>query len=409
MDTPKDVTAQGETEAKAKAALLEKITALTTAATTATKPVTVGELLADFLADMPASDLSVSTQQNYEGNARRSIKGHEIATRTIQSLTTGAVQKHLQGIADDRGWREAKMCKSVLSNVFKLAIEREIINKNVTLYCSPLKRHPKPVEDDTADNQGNAEGKPKKRRKTKLIHDVKRALTDAELKALLAKVKTDPRALELNVVPLVYVMAGTGCRIGEACALYWDEVDLEAGTAHIRATAIYIKGVGVVRQEHTKTDAGMRDVKLPSWLVDYLTEHKTTLVPGTIGPGSAPNTPRQLGTWGEFSEYVCCSTEGTLRDPSTGGKRLRDVLVPLGYDWMTGHNFRKTMATLLDESGATPREVSAQLGHSKTSMTQDVYMDKRRDAVTVGSLLDGVVSPSTSSPIILSAVVKQPA
>ena len=39
--------------------------------------------------------------------------------------------------------------------------------------------------------------------------------------------------------------------------------------------------------------------------------------------------------------------------------------------------YRKTVATILDESGASARMIADQLGHSRVSMTQDVYMGRR--------------------------------
>jgi integrase len=44
---------------------------------------------------------------------------------------------------------------------------------------------------------------------------------------------------------------------------------------------------------------------------------------------------------------------------------------------VTSHNFRKTVATVLDEAGHSGRQVAAQVGHSKVSMTQDVYMGRK--------------------------------
>jgi integrase len=41
------------------------------------------------------------------------------------------------------------------------------------------------------------------------------------------------------------------------------------------------------------------------------------------------------------------------------------------------HTYRKTVATLLDQSGATARMIADQLGHSRVSMTQDVYLGRR--------------------------------
>ncbi|MFL6133885.1 MAG: tyrosine-type recombinase/integrase [Nocardioidaceae bacterium] len=41
---------------------------------------------------------------------------------------------------------------------------------------------------------------------------------------------------------------------------------------------------------------------------------------------------------------------------------------------MKTHTYRKTVATLLDQSGASARMIADQLGHSRVSMTQDVYL-----------------------------------
>ena len=44
--------------------------------------------------------------------------------------------------------------------------------------------------------------------------------------------------------------------------------------------------------------------------------------------------------------------------------------------WVTSHNFRKTTATILDQAGQSARQVADQLGHSRPSMTQDVYLGR---------------------------------
>ena len=50
----------------------------------------------------------------------------------------------------------------------------------------------------------------------------------------------------------------TGLRIGEACGLAWDAVDLEAGTVDVRAAVVRVKGQGLVLKP-TKTDTGSQD------------------------------------------------------------------------------------------------------------------------------------------------------
>ena len=47
------------------------------------------------------------------------------------------------------------------------------------------------------------------------------------------------------------------------------------------------------------------------------------------------------------------------------------------FDWVKTHTYRKTVATLLDQSGASARMIADQLGHSRVSMTQDVYLGRR--------------------------------
>ena len=44
---------------------------------------------------------------------------------------------------------------------------------------------------------------------------------------------------------------------------------------------------------------------------------------------------------------------------------------------MKTHTYRKTVATLLDGSGASARMIADQLGHSGVSMTQYVYLGHR--------------------------------
>ncbi|HWR52873.1 MAG TPA: hypothetical protein VN428_17315, partial [Bryobacteraceae bacterium] len=52
-----------------------------------------------------------------------------------------------------------------------------------------------------------------------------------------------------------------------------------------------------------------------------------------------------------------------------------------GFGW---HSFRRQNLTLIQEAGATPFEAAAQLGHTRTSMTQEytvIGIDRREDAV----------------------------
>ena len=67
---------------------------------------------------------------------------------------------------------------------------------------------------------------------------------------------------------------------------------------------------------------------------------------------------------------------GGLRDPSNSNADLREAFDAAGYTWVTSHVYRKTIATLMDIAGLSPRAAADQLGHSKVSMTQDDYFGR---------------------------------
>jgi len=52
---------------------------------------------------------------------------------------------------------------------------------------------------------------------------------------------------------------------------------------------------------------------------------------------------------------------------------LRRVFDRAGFDWVSSHTLRKTVATRLDDAGLTARQIADHLGHARPSLTQDVY------------------------------------
>jgi integrase len=67
---------------------------------------------------------------------------------------------------------------------------------------------------------------------------------------------------------------------------------------------------------------------------------------------------------------------GRLRDPHNTSSHLRQALDRAGFDWVSSHVFRKTVATRLDEAGLSARQIADHLGHNRPSLTQDVYMGR---------------------------------
>ena len=81
-----------------------------------------------------------------------------------------------------------------------------------------------------------------------------------------------------------------------------------------------------------------------------------------------------------------------FRDPNNFGRLWRTVRDELGVSEVTTHNFRKTVATLVDDAGLSARIGADHLGHAKVSMTQDHYMSRGRVHTAVAELLDRTIT-----------------
>jgi integrase len=82
----------------------------------------------------------------------------------------------------------------------------------------------------------------------------------------------------------------------------------------------------------------------------------------------------------------------TWRDPNNFGREWRRVRDELGVPDVITHSFRKSVATLIDDRGLSARVGADHLGHSKVSMTQDVYMACGKVHTQVADVLDDAIN-----------------
>jgi integrase len=223
----------------------------------------------------------------------------------------------------------ARSCRSVISGVLGLAVRHGAIPSN-------------PVREIE-----RIESRPKKE---------PRAMSPAERIELLRQLRDDEKAVRRDLPDLVFFMLATGCRIGEALAVVWSEVDFDAGTVHITSTLIRVKGEGLVRKG-TKSRAGERTLALPDTAVAVLR--------------------RRFISGARLDQPLFPDVLGGFRDPANVRRELREARGQETLAWITSHTFRKTAATILDEAALSARLVADQLGHSRTSMTQDYYLGRR--------------------------------
>lgn len=260
----------------------------------------------------------------------------------VRELSVGTLDRYLRTVARRNGPSVAKMTRSVLSGMCGLAARHDALDRNPIRDVGIISRQPKAVP---------------------------RSLTIPEVRELRAKLACDEQAIERDLPDFVAFMLATGLRIGEAAAVTWNDLDLDAGTVDVDATVVRLRGQGLVLRSTTKSRAGLRTLVLPSWCVEML----------HLRPD-------------KYSSAVTVfpARMGSLRDPSNTASDLRRALDRAGFDWVTSHMFRKTVATLMDEGGLSSRAAADQLGHANPSMTQDVYMGRKVASTGAAAILEAL-------------------
>jgi integrase len=307
-----------------------------------TKVAVVAEAWFRRFSDQSASP---STLQAYRDRLDRQIIP-SLGNLQVRELTVGLVDRHLQAVRASHGPGTAKMVRSVLSGILGHAARHDAIAHN-------------PVRDAGKISVDPA-GKP-------------RALTIDEAQTLRTALRADDRAVQRDLVDLVDLLLCTGLRIGEAVAMVWDGLDLDAGTVEVRGTVVRVKGEGLIIKPAPKTKAGFRVLQLPQWAVAAL-ERRSQRTDIKAGP----------------TDPVFCAQLGGLRDPSNTHAALRDAFDRAGFDWVTSHTFRKTVATRMDQAGLSARAAADQLGHAQPSMTQDVYFGRKARVTGAATLLEAL-------------------
>jgi len=177
------------------------------------------------------------------------------------------------------------------------------------------------------------------------------ALTGTEQKKLEQAALHDKHGI--SVLLALY----TGMRIGEICALKWEDINLETGILHVRRTVQRIacrdgNSKTKIVFDTPKSEKSNRLIPLPSQLQAILSE---------------------LYTRSE-NEYVV-SCRGGFAEPRTVRYRYYRILKKAGIKPVHFHTLRHTFATRCMELRFDVTTLSRLLGHSSVKMTLDIYTD----------------------------------
>jgi integrase len=186
------------------------------------------------------------------------------------------------------------------------------------------------------------------------------------------------------------LLAATGMRRGEALALRWRDVDLDAGRLAVRRSVgvVKTKGAGERLVEGSTKTGRSRVVDLDA---------------GTVAALRAYRAARGLLALDLVRDpaLVLSNLDGTHRHPERFSRRFSGQVAQarkaLGEERLPGirlHDLRHTHATLLLADGVPVKVVSERLGHASATITLTVYQHVhpgmgRQAADRFAALLEG--------------------
>lgn len=165
---------------------------------------------------------------------------------------------------------------------------------------------------------------------------------------------------DLNAVNMaILVCLFTGIRIGEVCALQWEDISLSEQTIHIHQTMqrVQNKGMAGVQQKTRivvttpKSACSIRTIPIPEALIESILQHKTS-------PTGYFLTNSRL-------DYI---------EPRVLQGRFKQVLKHCAIDSANYHALRHTFATRCIELGFDVKTLSEILGHASVNITMNRYV-----------------------------------
>lgn len=236
--------------------------------------------------------------------------------RPINQITTGDIQTFL----NERSELAAKTLKEMLvliRSIFRSAKEDKLILENPAestrlMIPSTRKTEREPLKHDK-------------------LMDIIRSL---------GKLEDDDRRL-------MSLLIFTGMRRGEVLGLRWEDIDAETGWVHVVRNAVYPGGKNDAVVGTPKTEKGKRSIPLDPVLWELLQPVKAS---GYVIGGDAPITKMV---------YV---------------RTMQRIERTIDMHGATAHIFRHSYATMLNDTGASPKTIQGIIGHADISTTMNRYV-----------------------------------
>ena len=340
------------------------------------------ELVEKYLEEYAFIELTTSTAEGYkkhlEGKllpvfGRRNIKDLYRQQLEIQKFYNNMAKPQKDGTK--LAASTIKRSMNIFSSVMRWAVNMQLIPSN------PLE-HVRPPKENFKKDQP----------KSFTIDELKRfieALDMPQVAVYQAHSRTHENGTIYHVeeyrekryvseqLKLFFIMAAfSGCRRGELIALDWTDLDFDACTISISKSVSKTSNGVVVKS--TKTASGVRIINMPPSVMQQAKRWKIHQAEYRL----------KLGTAWKGSGNVFCQAEGARMYPDTASARFKDIIRNYNaccrpedqLPEICLHGLRHTAASILINQHTDIAAVSKRLGHSRTSVTLDIYTHAIKEA-----------------------------
>lgn len=181
--------------------------------------------------------------------------------------------------------------------------------------------------------------------------------TSEEYRKIVSYAIENPSSKNLGIAMTI----SSGMRIGEICALQWQDVDIENKLIHINKT---------IERIYYEKDNGKMHTKLIFSTPKTISAKRSIPILKELFP-----MVKKFAALYKPEYFVCSCNEKPIEPRTYRNYYTEYILKKAKLSHLTNfHGMRHTFASLMIESKVDPKTVSSILGHSDISTTLDLYV-----------------------------------